>query len=462
MNNKPNILFVFADQWRADAFGYAGNPDCQTPHIDRFEEKAINIPNAISSCPVCSPYRGSLLTGTYPLHNGVFTNDVTLDTRLTGIGTAFKDAGFDTAYIGKWHVHGQGRSGYIPPEHRCGFDYWKVLECTHTYMNSKYYDNEDRELKTWDGYDADAQTADLIGYLSSKQDDETPFCAFLSWGPPHAPEPCGKDTLYDAYPSDLEGLYQSDQLTLRPNVPDEEKALAGNLLAGYYSHCTALDRDFGKIVDYLDRSGLRNNTIIVFTSDHGDSLGSQGLYKKLNPFRESIIVPFLIQIPEQEHRVIDDLILAPEDIMPTLLSLCGIPVPDEVDGTDCSPTFLDDQNFRKDSEIFALYNAFAQWRKGMDGGPHGFVGREYRGLKTPHYSYVVDRRGPWLLFDDLNDPYQLNNLIEDPKLVDIRMELDAMLTRKLKERNDTFEDGETYTRMWNYETGDDFAVIYKD
>ncbi|HPO36806.1 MAG TPA: sulfatase-like hydrolase/transferase, partial [Kiritimatiellia bacterium] len=127
----PNVVFVLADQWRAQACGYAGDPNLRgmTPTIDRLAAESANLTHAVSCCPVCSPYRASLLTGQYPLTNGLFLNDVCLSTRATSLAQACTRAGYDTAYIGKWHLDGHGRSAYIPPERRQGFDYWKVREC---------------------------------------------------------------------------------------------------------------------------------------------------------------------------------------------------------------------------------------------------------------------------------------------------------------------------------------------
>ena len=124
----PNIVFVFGDQWRAQSVGYFSNADVKTPNIDRLSQESVNFTQAVSGCPVCSPYRGSLLTGQRPLTHGVFVNDVCLKPKGITLGEAYKQAGYDTAYIGKWHLDGHGRSTYIPPERRHGFDTWMVLE----------------------------------------------------------------------------------------------------------------------------------------------------------------------------------------------------------------------------------------------------------------------------------------------------------------------------------------------
>ena len=136
---QPNILVLLTDQWRFDAFGYAGNKDVKTPNIDRLEKESINFTHAISGVPVCCPMRASLLTGQRPLTHGVFMNDVSLNPDANSIAKVLKRAGYNTGYIGKWHIDGRGRSSFIPRRRRQGFEYWKVLECPHNYNNSFYY-----------------------------------------------------------------------------------------------------------------------------------------------------------------------------------------------------------------------------------------------------------------------------------------------------------------------------------
>ncbi|MGB1717243.1 MAG: sulfatase-like hydrolase/transferase, partial [Candidatus Latescibacterota bacterium] len=207
-DKKPNVILVFGDQWRAQALGYAGDPNVQTPHLDGLAAESLNFRNAVSGCPVCCPARASLLTGQSPLEHRVIVNDVPLGDRATSIAQAFAAGGYDTAYIGKWHVDGQGRSNYIPPERRQGFDYWKVLECTHDYNNSFYYAGDSDEKLRWEGYDAIEQTRDAQAYLRDRS-GEDPFLMVLSWGPPHDP--------YQTAPQAYRDLYDPAALQLRPN-----------------------------------------------------------------------------------------------------------------------------------------------------------------------------------------------------------------------------------------------------
>ena len=207
----PNLLFVFADQWRARAFGYAGDPSVRTPNIDRFAAQSVNCVNAVSGCPVCSPYRASLMTGQYPHTHGMIVNDQAIRSDAVPFAAALANAGYDTGYIGKWHIGGRGRSARIPPEERLGFQYWRGYECTHDY-NDSFYDDTAGTRHRWEGYDAFAQTDAGCEYLRD-HGGERPFALFLSWGPPHNP--------YGTAPQEYRDLYPPDAVRLPPNVPED-------------------------------------------------------------------------------------------------------------------------------------------------------------------------------------------------------------------------------------------------
>jgi len=205
----PNVVFVFADQWRAQATGFAGDPDVRTPNLDRFADRSVRFTNAVSNCPVCSPWRATLMTGQYPLTHGVFVNDVPIRGEPRYLAECFREAGYDTAYIGKWHIDGHGRSAHIPQERRKGFAYWKARECTHDYNESFYY-GDGAERLWWEGYDAVAQTRDAISSIREHAAGERPFLLLLSWGPPHDP--------YGTAPAEYRRLYEPGRITLRPTA----------------------------------------------------------------------------------------------------------------------------------------------------------------------------------------------------------------------------------------------------
>ena len=436
---RPNILFVFADQWRAQAFGYAGDPNVQTPHIDRFAYENVNFANAVSGCPVCVPYRGSLMTGVYPHRHKLMVNDQCLVDRYAGpfLAECLKDAGYQTAYIGKWHVDGRGRKNFVPPERRLGFEWWKGFECTHDYIDSPYYSGADPRPHRWQGYDADAQTEEACRFLKEETGDR-PFALFLSWGPPHNP--------YETAPERFRAMYDPEKIALRPNVPPECEAQARRELAGYYAHCSALDDCFGRILDTLGATGLDQNTIVIFTSDHGDMHGSQGNFRKQQPWAESIRVPFLIRHPNASGQRTESAPIDAPDLMPTILSLCGAAIPDSVQGTDFSATMLEGKSCGKEDALLSLYMPFHEWR--YDNG-----GRAFRGLYSGRYTYVRSLDGPWLLYDNDVDPYQMNNVIDCPNHAHLVDQFDRMLTARLKAMGDDFAPGPEIIKREGYALG---------
>lgn len=434
---RPNVLFVIADQWRAESFGYAGNPDVQTPIIDRLAHQSLNFSNAVSSVPVCSPMRASLLTGQRALTHGVFLNDAPLSPGAVTIAKVLRAAGYDTGCIGKWHVDGHGRLEFIPRERRQGFDYWKVLECTHDYNNSSYYADGPEKLK-WEGYDAVAQTHDANEYLRNHAHADRPFFLLLSWGPPHNP--------YETAPKEYRDRYRAASLRTRDNVPIELRPAVQKELAGYYAHCTALDDCMGELLRTLKETGLDTNTLVVFTSDHGDLLGSHGYQRKQQPYDESIRVPMLMHWPAgfgTNHWHPDAPISSP-DIMPTLLGLCRVKAPRTVEGLDFSGYLLREESDPSHSTALISCPApFGEWNRSKGG-------REYRGIRTSRYTYVRDLQGPWLMFDNVVDPWQTNNLAGNPGRAQLQAALEEVLQRKLAETKDKFLPGEEYIRQWGY------------
>jgi arylsulfatase A-like enzyme len=447
-DTKPNILFVLADQWRAQAFGYAGDPNVRTPHFDRFERHCVNFTQAVAGTPVCSPARASLLTGQRPLTHGVFLNDVPLTTNAVTLAEVLKHAGYDTACIGKWHIDGHGsRSAFIPRERRQGFDYWKVQECTHAYNNSHYYADEPVKLK-WDGYDAIAQTRDAQSYLRHQATNGRPFLLWLAWGPPHNP--------YETAPTNYRAMYSPEPIKLHPNVPVSAQNTARKELAGYYAHCTALDDCFNDLLQTLEQTGLSTNTIVVFTSDHGDMLWSQNQQRKQRPWEESARVPMLFRLPAsfgvQPRRL--RAMINTEDVMPTLLSLCGRAIPSSVEGLDFSGALRGGPDPSGGATVVRCVAPFGEFIR--SGG-----GREYRALRTAQYTFVRDLKGPWLLFDNVADPYQQTNLIGTAGTMEVQEKLQASLQRKLGEQRDEFRPGPEYVKKWGYHVDATETVPYE-
>lgn len=439
---KPNLIIILADQWRAQEMGYAGQSQIKTPNLDSFAGQSVIFENAIATLPVCAPWRASFLTGQYPLTHGVFYNDKPLPNEALTLAEIFKEEGYQTGYIGKWHLNGHqrgedpfsGRDKPVPVDRRQGFDFWKVREVSHNYNNSFYFD-ETNEKHTWQGYDVFPQTDSAISYISKNK--ANPFVLMLSYGPPHDP--------YFSAPEVFQKLYDPDQLTLRPNVPEEFQDSARKVLAGYYAHATAIDHAFGKLIRSLDSLGISDQTLVLFTSEHGDMLMSKGVLKKQRPWDESIKVPMLIRYPAKlgkASRRIQNPIGTP-DLLPTLLGLSGVKIPDSIEGTDFSKDLISKNEPNSEAALIMLPVPFHEWQ--FSNG-----GREYRGIRTSRYTYVRDLKGPWLLYDNQVDPYQFHNLTGDIAYKDLQEELETLLQKKLAERKDDFLPADRYMTRWNY------------
>ena len=434
VKRPPNIVFVLTDQWRAQATGYAGDPNVKTPNLDALASRCINFENAVSVCPVCTPYRASLMTGKYPLSTGMFLNDLYLPGEELCMAEIFKGAGYNTSYIGKWHLDGHGRDAYIPEERRQGFDYWKVLECTHSYNKSHYYAGGDPTRLMWKGYDAYAQTQDAQNYIREHAKKDKPFLLVMAYGGPHFP--------HHTAPKELQNMYPPDSIKLRPNVPEKWRKSARKEAQGYYAHCTALDKCIADLYRTLEETGAAENTIFVFTSDHGEMLGSQGQppKQKQRPWDESILVPFLLRYPAacgNQGRKVTTPINTP-DILPTLLSLAGVAIPHTIEGEDLSRLVLG----RKPEDRAVLF---------MNVSPFGAGDRKgFRGIRTARYTYVRDSDGPWLLYDNEVDPYQMKNLLDEAEYTGLQKKLEAKLQSKLKQTGDKLHSKQHYLEEWGY------------
>lgn len=433
---KPNILFLLADQWRADALGYAGDPNVKTPHLDRLAAESADFVRAVSNCPVCCPFRGSLMTGQRPLTHGVFLNDVPLADDAVTIAKVLARSGYATGYIGKWHLAGGGRLQFTPPDRRQGFQYWKALECSHNYNRSFYFADTPQRL-VWDGYDVTAQTRDAEEFIRGQAARRQPFVLFLAWGAPHDP--------YDTAPDGYRAMYRPEEIKLRPNVPDAFKLPARRALAGYYAHCTAIDDCVARLWQTLREAGVEERTIVVFTSDHGDMLFSHGEVKKQKPWDESVRVPLLLHYPaalSRDGRRLDAAVNS-EDLMPTLLGLAGVEIPSSVEGIDLSGHLRGGAEPPDDASLLMCPAPFGEWTRERGG-------REYRGVRTRRHTYVRDLNGPWLLYDNDRDPYQRDNLCNRAEHAGLQAEMEAVLKHKLAAAKDEFLPAAEYIKRWAY------------
>lgn len=447
---RPNLVFVFTDEHRQQAFGFMGEDPVLTPNLDRFAGEGIVFTHAVSNRPVCSPYRGMLFTGKYPHSNRVLTNcnsaskpygnELQLTDRC--ISDVLADAGYSLGYIGKLHLYApleenypytEGRRGngvawdaYTPPGPlRHGFVFWHSYGCHDWHFNPHYWVGDAPVTERIDPgewsvkHEADV-AVDYIRNTAGQRRPGEPFALFVSHNPPHMP--------FDQVPPDYVARYEGrtpDDLLNRPNVRLEGRgAEAAKHIKNYFAAITGIDEQFGRVLAALDDAGLTENTIVVFSSDHGDMMGSQGLMHKVWWYDESLLIPFIVRWPARLTPRRDDLLISVPDVMPTLLALMGLgdAIPADLEGTDHSALFLGEDGEWPTS---ALY---------LNCGPENPAGG-MRGLRTHRYTYVVQRdadgRETTLLYDNEEDKYQRHEVAaERPEVVaELRDEMEGWLRK---------------------------------
>ncbi|MEM7391923.1 MAG: sulfatase, partial [Verrucomicrobiota bacterium] len=389
---RPNLLYIFADQWRLQALGFwkkpryrgalAGTSDpVHTPNLDRLADESVVLTQATSTHPVCSPHRAMLMSGMYPSQNGVEGGNcragrsLGLRHDITCFTDVLSQAGYETAYVGKTHWertepffdqsanfvgspeppgghYANNYDTYIPPGRgRHGVSHW-FQQIRDNHHDAFAYSNQPRLV----GGKKDGQMyrprtftpkveADVvIDYLENRhgeRDSSKPFSILWSPNPPHSPyarlSDCEKD-IYDRYYADM----PAGEALNRSNVDVEKAGKKGKdpraCAPIYYALCTGVDRQIGRVLKALEEAGEADNTIVVFTADHGEMMGSHGAMGKNQIHDESFLVPFMIRYPNRLKPRLEDLLLGTVDIMPSMLGLMGLTkrIPDTVAGLDYS------------------------------------------------------------------------------------------------------------------------------
>lgn len=412
---KPNVLFIFADQMRNCSLGCIGeDKDIRTPNLDRLASQGMLFTDAVSSYPVCSPYRATVLTGKFANAHKVVVNGVELPTEEVTLPEALQGQGYKTGFIGKWHLE-KNHDAFVPKDRRNGFDYWASRNLGGDYFDSFYCTDTPEQIPI-PGYEMDGQTDIAIDFL--KKNSKQPFFLMLAWRAPHPPL---------GAPEKYEKMYDASKLTQRPNVPEGMDLRAD--LVKYNGMITNLDDNMGRIMKALDDLGIADDTVICFSSDHGDMFGSRGLRGKNVPYEESINVPFIVRYPRAiKAGQKTELLINSPDVMPTLLGFAGAPIPKGVQGADLSPVILGKGGKKPEAALLQRVVGL-----GKDVG-----NQEWRGVRTAKYTYARSIEKGWLLIDNEKDPYQTNNLIDKPEYKEIQSKLDAQLQAMLKKIGDDF------------------------
>ncbi|TVQ25651.1 MAG: hypothetical protein EA383_07500 [Spirochaetaceae bacterium] len=458
---RPNLLWIVADQLRAQALSVYGDPNVHTPNIDRIAREGVRVTGAYSNYPVCMPYRSSLFTGQYPTTNGVRLHGDFLSPTARTVAHHFRDHGYRTSYVGKWHLAGEhgfnlvsghgwgGEDFWVHPAMRGGFEDWAGFNLSNNYEQTYYCTGERVEAKRLDGYQTDALTGLSLEYLASCE--QSPWFHVIAYETPHPGS--GGTPRFPGYPvpAEYENRFDPASITLRENVPTDRAQAAREQLCGYYAMIENLDDNVGRILDWLDASGRAKDTIVVFTSDHGEMGGSQGLRNKEVPYDESIAIPFIVRVPERFASQIDtgattsdaawagvtnDLLMTGVDVFPTSAGLCGIPIDAEAGGSLVEGLDLS-RRLGGSADGPVRDHVFVQWL----GTRFNFGDHPYRGLRTARYTYVEARDEAFrLLFDNEADPFQLDNLYHQEAHRQKRAELHERLAKTVREIEQTLPD----------------------
>lgn len=402
MQARPNLLFIMADQFRAMALGGPGADPVDTPALSRLAGEGASLSNAVSNYPVCSPHRAMFLTGQHPSRNGVPLN-VNSQTAPRGVGirpglpswaSVLRENDYRTGYIGKWHLepptledalYGEGVredgrywDAYSPQEHRFGFDFWYSYGAADDHMAPHYWVGDARREQRTDvqQWSAEHEADVAINFIASAKADSRPFALVVSFNPPHQP--------FDAIPERYRHRYDhlsEQQLLNRPNVrhgsdvATEAAAIARN----YFAAVSAVDEQVGRMLTALDGSGLREDTVVIFSSDHGMQLGSHDLIYKNVPFEESMRLPLLLRWPGRVPAGENPALLDSVDVAPTLLGLLGLAdqIPSVMQGRDRSAVLTGARP--PDIDSAAIYYFF----------PADETSPDVRGLRTRNAKLVA-------------------------------------------------------------------------
>ena len=401
-NRPPSVLIFFTDQQRWDTVGVYGSPMNLTPNLDALARKGTLFQVAITNQPVCAPARACLWTGMYQTKHGVWRNGIGLSPEIPTIAHHFKKAGYIVGYIGKWHLSpGKLGAGFVPPEYRGGFvDLWEaanVLEFTSHPYEGAIYDADGKEIRFSNIYRTDFLTQRAIRFL--KEVGDKPFLLVISYLEPHQQNDWNRFVAPEGYAAKFANPFVPHDL--RPFPGDWQKELPD-----YYGCVARLDENLGEILKALAELGRLDDTIIVFTTDHGCHFRTRNAEYKRSAHEGSVRIPLVIAGPGFNRSMVVPEVVSLVDVAPTLLEAVGLPVPKEMQGKSLLPLV--------ERKVEGWRNeVFIQISESMVG----------RALRTERWKYCVvapDKEGPrdpssdryveWQLYDLYADPFELVNL----------------------------------------------------
>ena len=397
---RPNVIVFFTDQQRWDTTGLHGNPMGLTPNLDRLAREHTHAARSFTCQPVCGPARSCLQTGLYATTTGCHSNAIPLPDDSRTLAHYFADAGYNTGYIGKWHLHEPETLGPVPASARFGYQYWlasNILEFTSDAYNTVLYDNDEQEVHL-PGYRVDAVTDAAIRYVDAQGDD--PFFLFISYIEPHHQNHLDDYPPPDGYRETYTGGW----------VPPDLAALGGSTqqhLGGYYGMVKRLDEAYGRLHDALKSLAMDEDTIVLFTSDHGCHFKTRNGEYKRSCHESSIRVPTAFTGPGFRGGGQLKELISLIDLPPTLLDAAGLEVPEHMQGQSLMPLVRDNDADWPEEVFVQISEAQVgravrtqRWKYGVD-APEAH-GKGVAGADQYEEQYLYDLQA---------DPYELNNLI---------------------------------------------------
>ena len=426
-----NILLIFSDQQQRDALGCMGNPNVITPTLDSLAGRGVRFRRCYSNDPVCGPFRGTLMTGQYSSRCGVMHNTWPLPADATTLADAFNAGGYQTCFVGKWHLGGDGNRP-IAKSLQGGFQRFRGYQCYNGFRENIVFTDGRQYVKHYDGHRTDVATDIALEQMHEMAREGKPWLLTLAYQAPHYPQqPAEK----------YAKMYAGRAVVRRPNTqeidpftrtwsppsawpPDDDpdyRRYGGDLdeyLRLYWALCTQIDANVARLLATLDELGVADDTVVVYTSDHGDMQGSHGLKNKCYPHEESAGIPLIFYVPRTPAGRVSDALVTGIDLMPTLLDLAGLPACESCDGRSFAPMLRgDDQPL--DGPIFSERDNWCM-------------------VCCGDWKLAADRNGdaslsPTLLTNLADDPYELTNRVDDPTVAAER----ADLLKTLEEWNRT-------------------------
>ncbi len=440
---SKNVVFILSDDHRYDFMGFTGKvPFLKTPAMDRMATEGVHMKNAFVSTALCSPSRASILTGQYAHRHGVVDNQSLVSDTAQFFPELLQDAGYETAFIGKWHM------GEHHANPRKGFNYWASFKGQGQYYNPVINKNGENISHKDSAYIADVLT-DYADDFLDQRDTAKPFFMYLSHKSVHAdfkPAPRHNDTYLDAeldYPPTMDPPKSKGSGYNYEDLPDWVKKQRNSwhgvdyMYHGqikfdefYKKYCEtllALDESIQAVLDRLEKLNLLDNTIVFYMGDNGFSFGEHGLIDKRHAYEESMRVPLLVYAPGmQNFSGNQEAVVQNVDIAPTILDIAGVTKPPKMDGSSFFPILAGEEMAWRDTIYYEYF-----WERPFPQTPTTHA------IRTDRYKYIR-YHGIWdinELYDLKNDPWEMNNLIRDPQYVEISKQLREKLFDWLDETN---------------------------